>query len=371
MNFMKILHPDIPIKLKLAARIWIFISLLLIFQSHAKSINWGKSALKQQPEWYASTTAQATADNVLIYQSKFGAWPKNWDLTATITVEALETLNKGGKANTIDNGATVTPMRFLALVYQFNPDEKYRTAFNFGVNYLLDSQYSNGGFPQFFPLRGDTYYSRITYNDGAMINALEMIRDVAKSQAPYDLADKKLHARAMTSVESGISCILRTQIKRDGKLTAWCAQHDEETLDPAWARSYEPPSISGAESVGIVRFLMSIEEPTPEIISAVKGAIFWFKDVAIHGIHIEEFIDDSGKKDRRVVASSDDNPIWARFYEIGSNRPIFVDRDSVIRYSFAELGQERRNGYSYYGRWATNLVSYEYQQWSEKHNLPE
>ena len=94
---MQILHPDIPIKLKLAARIWIFISLLLIFQSHAKSINWGKSALKQQPEWYASTTAQATAENVLIYQSKCGAWPKNWDLTATITVEALETLNKGEK----------------------------------------------------------------------------------------------------------------------------------------------------------------------------------------------------------------------------------------------------------------------------------
>ena len=366
---MQIFHPYIPIKLKLTAHIWVFISLLLILQSHANSINWGKPILKQQPEWYASAAAKAIADNVLFYQSKFGAWPKNWDLTATITVEALEKLNKGGKANTIDNGATVTPMRFLALVYQSNPDDKYRTAFNFGVNYLLDSQYSNGGFPQYFPLRGDKYYSRVTYNDDAMINALKIIRDVAKSQAPYDLADDKLRAKAVTSVASGISCILRTQIKLDGKLTAWCAQYDEKILEPAWARSYEPPSLSGAESVGIVRFLMSIEEPTPEIISAVNGAIFWFKDVAIYGIHVEEFIDASGKKDRRVVASSDANPIWARFYEIGSNRPIFVDRDSVIRYSFAELGQERRNGYSYYGRWATKLVSDEYQKWSEKHNL--
>ena len=84
------------------------------------------------------------------------------------------------------------------------------------MNYLLDSQYSNGGFPQFFPLRVNKYHSRITYNDGAMIHALEMLSDVAKGQAPYDLVEAKLRAKAVTSVERGIDCILKTQIRQDG-----------------------------------------------------------------------------------------------------------------------------------------------------------
>lgn len=93
---------------------------------------------------------------------------------------------KGGKANTLDNGATTLPMRFLALVHQASPNEKYRTTFTRGVNYLLDSQYPNGAFPQFFPLRGDKYYSRITYNDGVMGRAMALLHDVASGQGHWD-----------------------------------------------------------------------------------------------------------------------------------------------------------------------------------------
>ena len=45
----------------------------------------------------------------------------------------------------------------------------------------------------------------------------------------------------------------------NGRRTVWCAQHDETTLRPAGARTYEHASLSGYESVGIVRFLMGIE----------------------------------------------------------------------------------------------------------------
>jgi hypothetical protein len=167
------------------------IGLLVVTQGSAGAIRWGEAVLQQPAEWYSSSEARAAADNVLIYQSEFGGWPKNMNLLDPITAEALEELNKGGKANTIDNGATTLPMRFLALVYQAAPDEKYRAAFTRGVNYLLGSQYPNGGFPQYFPLRGDKYYSRITYNDDAMVSALEILRDVASGQAPYDLVDNQ------------------------------------------------------------------------------------------------------------------------------------------------------------------------------------
>ena len=371
---MQVLNAYIPTRLKFIDRTWMafgmVIGLLLIVQSPARSINWGKSVLRQQPEWYGSAEAQAAADNVLVYQSKFGAWPKNWNLLAPITTEALDKLNTGGKANTIDNGATIMPMRFLALVYQSSPDEKYRTAFNRGVNYLLDSQYSNGGFPQFFPLRVNKYHSRITYNDGAMIHALEMLSDVAKGQAPYDLVEAKLRAKAVASVERGIDCILKTQIRQDGKLTAWCAQYDQKTLEPAWARSYEPPSLSGAESVGVVRFLMSIEEPTPEIVAAIEGAVAWFRSVAMKGVRLESARRDDGRKERWLAPDPDASPLWARFYELGTNRPLYLDRDSVFRYDFTEISYERRSGYSYHGTWVAKLLTDEYPWWVEKHDLP-
>ena len=60
-------------------------------------------------------------------------------------------------------------------------------------------------------------------------------------------------------------------------------------------------------------------------------------------------------------------PIWARFYEIGTNRPIFSDRDSVIKYSLGEVGLERRTGYQWLKYWPKNLIEKEYPAWKAKH----
>jgi PelA/Pel-15E family pectate lyase len=168
----------------------------------------------------------------------------------------------------------------------------------------------------------------------------------------------------------GIDCILKTQIKQNGKRTAWCAQHDEKTLEPAWARSYEPPSLSGGESVGIVRFLMSIEEPTPEIVAAIEGAVAWFRSVAMKGVRIESIRRDDGRTERRLILEPNASPLWARFYELGTNRPLYLDRDSVFRYDFTEISYERRSGYRYHGTWAASLISTEYPSWRQKHKRP-
>ena len=346
------------------------LSLLLAVQTSLGAAQWGRDLLRQKPEWYSSMEARAAAESVLLYQSEFGAWPKNTDLLQPVTPAELDKLNKSGEANTIDNDATTLPLRFLARVHQGAPREKYRQAFVRGVQYLLASQYPNGGFPQFFPLRGDKYYSRITYNDGAMIRALELLRDVAHGQAPFDLTDDDLRAKALAAVQRGIDCILKTQVRQNGKLTAWCAQHDEHTLEPAWARSYEPPSLSGSESVGIVRFLMSVEQPAPEIIVAVKGAVAWFDRVAMKGVRLENVPRQEGRPDRRLVPDSAAPPLWARFYELGTNRPLYLDRDSVFRYHFADIGYERRSGYAYHGTLPAALLEIEYPAWRRKHGLP-
>jgi hypothetical protein len=47
---------------------------------------------------------------------------------------------------------------------------------------------------------------------------------------------------------------------------------DEITSEPVPARAYEHESLSGFESVGIVRFLMRLDPPSPEIVAAVRAA---------------------------------------------------------------------------------------------------
>jgi PelA/Pel-15E family pectate lyase len=326
-------------------------------------IGWGPEALRQPPEWYASAAARALADSVVRYQAPDGGWPKNTDLgTPPPSPGARAGAGADVTWSTIDNNGTTMPMQFLALVASATGEARYRASFLRGFDYLLAAQYPNGGWPQFFPLR-QGYYAHITYNDNAMVNVLIVLRDAAAGKAPYVFVDETRRTKARAAVSRGIDIILKTQVRQNGKLTAWCAQHDEKTLAPAWARAYEPPSLSGSESVGIVRFLMEIEKPTPEIVAAIEGAVAWLRSVAIPGLRLETFTAADGRRDRRVVPDPSAGPLWARFYELGTNRPIFLGRDSVVRYAYSEIEYERRNGYAYYGTWPASLLEADVPRW--------
>jgi PelA/Pel-15E family pectate lyase len=327
---------------------------------------WGESFLNRPHDWYHFAEARRVADVVLQYQSAQGAWPKNTDLTVPPTTEHLAKVRAKGYDNTIDNKATTMPMRFLALMTQATKDARYKDAFTRGLDYLFAAQYTNGGWPQFYPLRDQGYYSRITYNDNAMVNVMFLLRDVAAGEAPYGFVDAERRLQAQAAEGRGIDCILKTQLKHGGKLTAWCAQYDEHTLEPAWARNFEPPSLSGEESVGIVRCLMQIAAPPPEVCAAIEGAVAWFKAVQIPGMRYQRGTAADGKRDGRLEPDPKAGPIWARFYEIGSNRPVFTGRDKQIHYSYQEVERERRGGYDYYGTWPEKLLAIEYPRWAAK-----
>lgn len=346
----------------------ILLGLLLVGDLGTASgqVRFSRNLLKRDTDWFRSDEAKAIADSVVQYQSPQGGWPKSTNL-ARMPRSARDIPSPGGgRVNSLDNDATTVPMQFLARVAHATGETKYSEAFLRGFDYLLNAQYSNGGWPQFWPLRRG-YYSHITYNDGAMIHTLEVLRDVAKGKAPYGFVDAKLRERAATSVARGIDCILKTQIEQDGKLTAWCAQHDEKTLKPAWARAYEPPSLSGAETVGIIHFLMSIDSPSEEVQASIEGAVSWLRVVQLKGWRVEHGRNDDGRWERRLVADPDAPPLWARFYELHTNRPLFLDRDSVFRYDYSELSEERRNGYAYHGNWASSLLERDYPKWRGKY----
>lgn len=336
---------------------------------HGAEVRWHPKILKQPRDWFSSTEARAVADSVLQYQSPQGGWPKSTDIAKPpLTPDDIPPLGRG-RANSLDNEATTLPMQFLARMVEGTGEAKYRDAFTRGLDYLFAAQYPNGGWPQFFPLRGE-YYDRITYNDNAMVRVLSLLKEVSAGTPPYDFVSTEQRNRSTSAFAKGIDCILKTQIKDAGKLTAWCAQHDEKTLAPAWARRYEPPSISGAESTGITSLLMSLEKPSPEIIAAVEGAVAWMKSASIKGQRGEDFINAEGKPDKRIVADAAAEPLWARFYEIGTNKPLFTTQDSVLRYAFSDLGYERRNAYEFYGDWPAKLIKREYPTWRARQNLP-
>jgi PelA/Pel-15E family pectate lyase len=339
---------------------------LAVVAAESAPPTWNRSLLREKPAWFASPAGRAAVDNVLRYQSAEGGWPKNTNLLAPATPEALAEIQRGGKANTIDNQATTLPLRFLAAATAATGDARSRAAVERGLDYLFASQYPNGGFPQFYPLRKG-YYTRITFNDGAMVNVLELLRDVAEARAPFDVIDAARRTRAAEAVVRGLDCIRRTQIKQDGRLTAWCAQHDEHTLAPAWARAYEPPSLSGAESVGIVRFLMSVEKPSTEILAAIEGAVAWFRAAPLTGRRVKSVPKPGGKADAVLVDDPAAPPLWARFYELGTNRPLYMDRDSKPLYDFALVSYERRSGYDYHGTWPANLLAQDYPAWRAQH----
>ena len=328
-------------------------------------VRFNENLLKRDAEWFRSDEARAIADSVLQYQSPQGGWPKNTDLARPPRSPGDVPPPGSGLANTIDNGGTTLPMRLLARMTQATGDGRYRESFLWGVDYLLAAQYPNGGWPQFWPLRKG-YYSHITYNDGAMMRVMELLRDVAGGEAPYDFVDAERRQRAADAVALGVECILKTQIIQDGRPTAWCAQHDAVTLQPAWARAYEPPSLSGAESVGVVRFLMSIDEPPEEVIASIEGAVAWFRSVQMEGVRLQRVENDDGRRERKLVADPNAPPLWARFYELETNRPLYLDRDSLFRYNYNEISYERRSGYSYLGNWPRSLLEREYPRWRER-----
>jgi len=329
------------------------------------------NVLRQPPDFYTSEDAIRVAETVLLHQSENGGWPKNYDRIAEITEKRKEELlvMKGRQDTTFDNGSTHSEVRYLTKVYQATGDGRYKDAALRGIDFMLEAQYDNGGWPQVYPLTLGGYSKYITFNDDAMVSVMSVLRDVAEGHEAYAFVDEARRQQAATAVEKGIACILKTQIVVDGKLTAWCAQHDQRTLEPRPARAYEHPSISGGESVGIVRFLMGIEDPGPEVIATIEGAVAWFEAVKITGIRLERVYDDSLSEGYNLVVVEDETapPLWARFYEIGTNKPMFMESDGTVRDTFDELTYPTRVSYNWLVDEPAPLLYEEYPAWKESH----
>jgi PelA/Pel-15E family pectate lyase len=321
--------------------------------------------LERESAWYATAEARQIADNLTTYQTPAGGWGKNMDMAheprktgeryAPNNISHFLSADDYDKPaepdwnyiGTLDNDATTTQLNFLAKVIGAAGSAdtaKWRASYAKGIEYLLAAQYPNGGWPQVWPLEGG-YHDAITYNDDAVTQAMELMHNTAEATGDFSFAPKPLRVRAAASFERAMKCTLASQIKEGGKLTGWAQQEDMLTLEPVSARNYEMPAISSGESASVLLMLMEcLPHPTAAEQAAIRSMAAWFQKTAVYGQSYQRT-----PNGRALVAAPGAGPIWSRYYQIGTDRAIFGDRDKTIHDSVGDLSLERRNGYSWFG----------------------
>ncbi|QPH38244.1 pectate lyase [Pedobacter endophyticus] len=313
---------------------------------------------------YAQMPTDAVAEKMLVYQLANGGWPKQLEdksvvnYGAALTPELLAKIKETTvKHATFDNKATSREVVYLVKAYKKTQNKAYLKAAEKGLDYILEAQYANGGWPQYYPDKA-LYRSEITYNDDAMINVLNILNDIALQKNDFEVVNSDYIPKAQKAVAKGIDCILKTQVKQNGELTIWAAQYDKDSLLPAKARAFEPASLATSESASLVRFLMGIKNPSDAVRNSIAGAMKWFNTHKIAGYRFDR---EKGKT--AALIADDTSMAWARFYDLEKNTPIFGDRDNTIKSKLEDLSPERRNGYAWYGNWGQKLIEKEYPKW--------
>lgn len=318
-----------------------------------------ETLVNQPDDWFKSEAGARVVDNIVSWQNPWGGWLKQYDASITRPAKLPEYVPAKGipvndsdawnQVSTFDNSATFSELRILARAVRITGEPRYRQAFDLGLKFVFDAQYPNGGWPQRFPI-GKNYGRHITFNDNAMVGVMRLLHDVSVGDGDFAFVDPAQRKRAGEAFDRGVECILKCQVVVDGRPTVWCQQHDAETLAPASARAYELPSLCTFESASITELLMQLPNPSPRVVTAVDSAVAWFQAHQITGKKYEKVVDPALEYgvDRRLVDDPSAKPLWARFYDIESNKPFFCDRDGVKRWSLEEVGAERRARYAWY-----------------------
>jgi len=334
--------------------------------------------LGRDSKWYATADARRLADITISFQTPAGGWSKNLDFSRHVRATGEHFVPENAShflaasdndaprdsgwsyVGTFDNDATTTQLRFLARVIR-SLDKKqgapYRAAFSRGLNFIFAAQYPNGGWPQVWPLQGG-YHDAITYNDGAMLQVLALLRDVAEGKNDFTFIAERVRRQARERLQRGMDCLLHSQVIVNGRRTVWGQQHDALTLQPTSARNYEMPSLASGESADITLFLMQMTSSSDEVVGAINDATAWFTKTQLRDVAFRNV----GNQGRQLISDPGSGPLWSRYYEIGSDRPVFGDRDKSIHDEVNEISFERRRGYA----WFTdkgNVVLQSYAKW--------
>ena len=183
-----------------------------------------------------------------------------------------------------------------------------------GLAFLLETQNEGGAWP-LAPFMTSDYRRFSTLNDDVSTSHIRVLLKAYKI-----FGDESYLAAA----RRGLDFLLAAQLESGG----WAQQYDAG-LRPEAARKFEPVAAASIETAYAIDTLLEGHGTfrDPHLLAAAARAEAW------------------------LAASQIGPETWSRFYEIGTNRPIFGDRDGRVHYSLDEISKERRNGYRWVGRY--------------------
>ena len=348
----------------------------------SKSASPRGTPLDRSASWYSSEAARRIARNVATFQTPAGGWSKHTDFTQHPRARGelfagdsnskfiiANDFDKPAEVNwsyigTFDNGATITELRFLAKVISAkatNDTLALKKCFQQGLDYIFAAQFPNGGWPQVWPLQGG-YHDAVTFNDDAFLNIISFLRDVSLGGKEFSFVSTGAREQAESSCRRGLECLLAAQVVANGHRTVWPQQCDPLTLQPCAARNYEMPSLASSESATLTLFLMQLPQPDEKIVAAVHAAAAWFEKTKIDG---KEFKSE-GSLGRTLHDAPGAGPLWSRYYEIGTDKPVFGDRDKSIHDDVNEISRERRKGYGWFKDTGSRVAQH-YAKWVKLH----
>lgn len=249
---------------------------------------------------------------------------------------------------TLDDNTTQATLRLLMRVdraLDFK-DQPIHDAALFALDKLMKVQYPNGAWPQrftgppdmsLFPAKkasyqdswsrkwpGEIYRQHYTFNDNTIADCIDLMLEAGRIYKD---------ARYTASAEKGGGFILLAQMPEPQP--AWAQQYDID-MHPAWARVFEPPSVTGGESQGIIRMLLVLYRETGnrKYLDAIGPALKYLEaSVLPRPANPSEVW-------RRIRPGT---PVMARFYELKTNRPLFITKGTMIQ--ARGLGSSRPDGY--------------------------
>lgn len=272
------------------------------------------------------------ADNLVALQNEdggFGLIPDNTDMTQPDIVAKLGTLKD---YSTLENGSTVAQLRYLAkYITEKNPeDAKYQDAFFKGMNYLLNGQNENGAW-NMAPTAAKGFNGNTVIGNKVTTEVLTLLSDVAVlNNQNFVFARKEVDTEAVkAAVDKGNAFLVKTQVINDGVKAGWATQVKADGT-VTMGRTYERESVSSFTTKDVVEYLMTVHNPSKEIIDAVESAAAWLSEVKITDKELK-IVKDISMNNGFDVYLVDGSGTWASNYVYEADtkiyRPLYSDVD--------------------------------------------
>lgn len=238
---------------------------------------------------YYYQAAEQVAGAIIWAQHPSGGWNyladfageaslKDWYITVGKTAWRLEEFQHYYGNATFDDGGTADASKFLLRLYAEKWDPKYRPALEKAIDFMLASQYPNGGWPQRYPLMFDfpekdhpDYTSFITFNDDVAAENIEFLLMCYSTLGEQRVREPVLRA---------MGAFLITQM--GSPQPGWALQYTTD-LEPAGARSYEPASLSPPTTAENISLLIRFYQATGDskYLARIPEALTWLDKVAL------------------------------------------------------------------------------------------